>query len=131
MQLRHIVVGVFAVSSMAVGCGGMPEDSRQDTVNAVENQDIGTVEQHEYWRLGAQQTGDYSAWLFGSTPWRIYNYGSVAIPFSAWCGDRHFSATIAAGGMHEGSLMCNWFGARLYIKNESYDSKAYLDAYTY
>ncbi len=132
MRIRLTVVGVFAVSAMAVGCGGMPEEAQQGTVNAVERQDVGNIEQGiEYKRLDAQQTGDFSTWLGGDTPWRIYNANAEAIPFAAWCGSHHFTASVPAGGMHEGKLPCGWPGARLYIKNEGYTSGLFLDAYTY
>ncbi|NVI97573.1 hypothetical protein HV824_05505 [Myxococcus sp. AM009] len=108
------VVGLLSLA--AVGCGGeyTPEEEQ-----AMQQPELGDVAQAaEYATIDAMQTRDFSTWLFGSTPFIIENLSSThSTPYYAYCGGNSTSGTIAAGATITGSLMCNWPGSRLYVRN--------------
>lgn len=110
-------LGMLGVLSLvAAGCGGeyTPEEAE-----AVQTPEMGEVTQAaETAMIDAMQTRDFSAWLFGSTPFYIKNLSSTrSTSYQAYCGGNNTSGTIAPGATISGSLMCNWFGARLYVRN--------------
>ncbi|NOK07085.1 MULTISPECIES: hypothetical protein [Myxococcus] len=108
------VVGLLSLA--AVGCGGeyTPEEEQ-----AMQQPELGDVEQAaESAYVDAGQTRDFSAWLFGTTPFTIENPSPIATPYTAYCGGNSISGTVPANGSHDNmNLNCAWLGARLYVRN--------------
>ena len=90
------VVGLLSLA--AVGCGGeyTPEEEQ-----AMQQPELGDVEQAaESAYVDAGQTRDFSAWLFGTTPFTIENPSPIATPYTAYCGGNSISGTGPANGSH-------------------------------
>ncbi|WP_237080964.1 hypothetical protein [Myxococcus xanthus] len=98
------VVGLLSLA--AVGCGGKytPEEEQ-----AMQQPELGDVEQAaESAYVDAGQTRDFSAWLFGATPFTIENPSPIATPYTAYCGGNSISGTVPANGSHNNmNLNCS------------------------
>ncbi|WP_164013684.1 hypothetical protein [Pyxidicoccus trucidator] len=119
-----------AVALVAAGCGGELDAAGEP----VETPETGEVAQAiEYNQIPAMQTRDFSTWLTGTTTFQVMNLSYTHnTRYTAYCGGNSTSGLLAPRQSVYNSLLCNWFGARLYIRNDgTIVGNQTLDAWSY
>jgi|GEM_PF-2769285 len=130
-QLKGL--GIVLAGALMVGCGGMePQELQGEEAGAPTEAGVGQVQGAvELARIGANETRDFSTWLFGTTTWRVYNPSSVAVPFLVWCGSTTYNGIVNPGQAQQQSWPCGAPGTRLYIRNNGTNaSTQFIDVQT-